>query len=66
MLMVFFMSVELFGLDLPGLGYHCYIPIEIHIQREALTILLYAANMGRADPWICFRFSILSSETASD
>ncbi len=34
------MSVELYGLDLPGLGYYCYIPIEIHMQIEAPTILL--------------------------
>ena len=66
MLIVFLCQWNYMGLTFPGLGYCCYIPIEIHMQREALTILLYAANMGRADPWICFRFSILSSETASD
>ena len=44
------------GLTFPGLGLYCYIPIEIDMQREALTILLQAANMGHADPWIYFRF----------
>jgi hypothetical protein len=34
------MSVELFGLDLPGLGHYCKLPIEIHMQIEAPTILL--------------------------
>jgi hypothetical protein len=47
------------GLTFPGLGYYCYIPIEVHMQRKALTILLYAAIMGHADPWIYFRFSII-------
>ncbi len=41
------------GLTFPGLRHHyCYIPIEIHMQREALTNVLYVAIMGNADPWI--------------
>ncbi len=40
MLIVFLCQWNYMGLTFPGLGYYCYIPIEIHMQREALTILL--------------------------
>ena len=36
------------GLTFPGLGY----VFDIHMQREALTLMLYVAIMGHADPWI--------------
>jgi hypothetical protein len=39
------------GLTFPGLGHHCcYIPIEIHMQREALTLMLYVAIRGMLTP----------------
>jgi hypothetical protein len=37
------------GLTFPGLG---YVFFYIHMQREALTNVLYAAILGNADPWI--------------
>ncbi len=51
---IFFMSVELYGLDLPGTR----ICFDIPMQREALTLMLYVAIMGHADPWI---FSVSAS-----
>ena len=56
MLIVFLCQWNYMGLTFPGLGYCCYIPIEIHMQREALTNVLYVAIMGHADPWIFSAF----------
>ncbi len=40
MLIVFLCQWNYMGLTFPGLGHYCYIPIEIHMQKKALTILL--------------------------
>jgi hypothetical protein len=40
MLIVFLCQWNYMGLTFPGLGYYCYIPIEIYMQKKALTILL--------------------------
>ncbi len=47
------------GLTFPGLG---YVFFDFHMQREALTLMLYVAIMGHADPWIFSVSASLSSE----
>jgi hypothetical protein len=47
------------GLTFLGLG---YVFFYIHMQREALTLMLYAAIMVYADPWIFSVSASLSSE----
>ncbi len=55
------------SLTFPGLGHHyCYIPIPIHMQREALTNVLYVAIRGMLTPGFISVSASLWSEITSD